>query len=91
MLTIRWGVYSLVMYVAALFYSVFALLLIEPKSEDLPQGTFRSLALASLFYSTSCIIILNFIDHIKFWYLGQDVVDKYRDNMVKLQIMLILN
>jgi hypothetical protein len=91
MLTIRWGVYSLVMYVAALFYSVFALLLIEPKSEDLPQGTFRSLALASLFYSTSCIIILNFIDRIKFWYLGQDVVDKYRDNMVKLQIMLILN
>jgi hypothetical protein len=85
MLTIRWGVISLAMYVVGLLYSVAALLLIDPNSENLSQEPLLSFAIASLFFSTLWIIIWNIFVIILFWSLGQHMMYTYRKTGVNVQ------
>jgi F0F1-type ATP synthase membrane subunit c/vacuolar-type H+-ATPase subunit K len=84
LLTVRWGVFSLIMYMAGLSYSILALLLIEAIEAN-PDDLFISLFLGVLFYSILCIIVLNISMLIQFWYMGQHMMNTYRDSMMKIQ------
>ena len=72
------------MHIAGLSYSILAILLIKAIEEN-PEDFFISLSLGVLFYSTLCIIVLNIGMLIRFWYVGQYMMNTYRDSMVKIQ------